>query len=162
MTKTAREIRVKTKDLSNENVSVQIGAMENKESPSTIYISMGFWTKPISNTLNAREVFKREMHECYRAMESNNIVEGSCFPDKKNNIFIINIPENFNYNEKRNYVNVELYLHTSNIGGKTRIPLSSKKNNPLYESALNIVEAFVSSELMTDKKGFEIRRTNKG
>jgi len=161
MSRTAREIKVKSSELSNDNVSVHIGAMENRESPSTIYISMGFWTRPMDMMTNAREKLQREIGDCYRKIESNNIRVNPHFPDKNNNIFIVNMPDNFNYNEKRNYINIELYLHTSNIRSKTKIPLNSKKNNTLYESALSVAEAFVSSELMMDKKGFEIRRTNR-
>lgn len=122
---------------------------------------MGFWTRPINDMSNAREKLQREIGDCYRSIESERISIDPNFPDKKNNIFIINMPDNFNYNEKRNYVNLELYLHTSNIGNKMKLPLAAKKNNALYEAALNVAEAFVSSELMMDKRGFEVRRTNR-
>lgn len=161
MSRTAREIKVKPSELSNDNVSVHIGAMENRESPSTIYISMGFWTRPIDEMVNAREKLHREIGDCYRTIEADRISDDPHFPDKNNNIFIINMPDNFNYNEKRNYVNIELYLHTSNIRSKNKIPLVAKKNNTLYESALRVAEAFISSELMMDKRGFEVRRTNR-
>lgn len=159
MIRTAREIKVKPFELSNENVSVQIGAMENRESPSTIYISMGFWTRPIGDITNARKRLEHAIGECYGAVEGKHIDANPAFPDRKNNIFIVNIPENFAYNEKRNYVNLELYLHTSNVKDREKVPLMVK--SPLYGSALKVAEAFVSSELMTDRKGFEVRRSNR-
>lgn len=161
MSRTAREIKVKPRELSNDNVSVQIGAMENRDAPNTIYISMGFWTRPINTMSNAREKLHRAIGDCYRDIDEKHIDVDPNFPDRKNNIFIINMPENFNYNEKRNYVNVELYLHTSNIYNKNKTALLAKNDNVLYRSALSIAEAFVSSELMMDREGFEVRRTNR-
>lgn len=161
MARTAREIKVKPFELSNENVAVQIGAMEDRESPSTIYISMGFWTRPIGVMPGARDRLQREIGECYRAIDTKCIDKDPVFPDRKNNIFIINMPDNFNYNEKRNYVNIELYLHTSNVKNRDKVPLLAKKDNALYGSALRVAEAFVSSDLMMDRKGFEVRRKNR-
>jgi len=142
-------------------VKVQIGAMENKESPKTIYISIGFWTKPIDKMNNARSILKKEILDCYKFIDDGQLKLNPAFPKKDDNIFIVNMPDNFNYNEKRNYINMELYLHTSNISRDGRMSLSPKKENGLYNAALNIAEAFVTSDLMMERKGFEIRRTNK-
>ena len=160
MSRTAREIKVKKSELSNNNVKVQIGAMEYRDSPSTIYISMGFWTKPMDKIQNARSVLHREIHNCHKFIDNGYLKDEPMFPKKGENIFIVNMPDNFNDNEKRNYVNIELYLHTANIKGK-KIPLAAKKENTLYNAALKIAEAFVSSDLMMERKGFEIRRTNR-
>lgn len=162
MARSARDIRVKQNELSNEKVAVQIGAMEKREAPNTIYISMGFWTKPIGDVLNARAALHKEIHDCYRSVDKEHLGSDPAFPDRQNNIFIVNMPDNFNYNEKRNYINIELYLHTMNIRKhNARIPLLAKKDNELYTSALRIAESFVSSDLMTERRGFEVRRTNK-
>jgi len=160
MARSARDIKVKKEELSNDRVAVQIGAMERRDSPNTIYISMGFWTKPISETPNARAVLHSEIIECYDRINDTCLSNDTMFPNKVNNIFIVNLPENFNYNEKRNYVNMELYLHTRNIRG-AGIPLVAKKENELYASALKVAEAFVSSDLMTEQRGFEVRRSNR-
>lgn len=161
MARSAKEIKVKRGELSNGNVKVQIGAMEDRNSPKTIYISMGFWTKPKEAMNNARAVLKKEIYDCYKFIDDEALRVNASFPKSDDNIFIVNMPDNFNYNEKRNYINMELYLHTSNIGGDHKVGLSPKKENSLYNAALNIAEAFVSSDLMMEKKGFEIRRTNK-
>ncbi len=161
MARSAREIKVKKNELSNGNVKVQIGATEYRESPKTIYISMGFWTKPMDKMQNARTVLQREIQDCYKFIDDNHLNIEPMFPEKKDNIFIVNMPDNFNYNEKRNYINVELYLHTSNIKGDNKVSLAQKRDNRLYNAALKVAEAFVSSDLMMEKKGFEIRRTNK-
>lgn len=161
MARSAREIKVKKSELSNNNVKVQIGAMECRSSPKTIYISMGFWTKPINKMQNARFVLQKEIHDCHRFIENDFLKIDPMFPRSSDNIFIVNMPDNFNYNEKRNYVNIELYLHTSNIRNGNKVSLVAKKDNILYKSALKIADAFLSSDLMMERKGFEIRRTNK-
>ena len=138
MARSAREIKVKRSELSNNNVKVQIGAMENKESPKTIYISIGFWTKPIDKMNNARSILKKEILDCYKFIDDGQLKLNPAFPKKDDNIFIVNMPDNFNYNEKRNYINMELYLHTSNISGDGRMSLSPKKENGLYNAALYI------------------------
>lgn len=161
MARSAREIKVKRGELSNSNVKVQIGAMENRDSPKTIYISMGFWTKPMESMHNARSVLRKEIYDCYRFIDGGPLNVNPVFPKKGDNIFIVNMPDNFNYNEKRNYINMELYLHTSNINGDSQLGLSPRKESNLYDAALGIAEAFVSSDLMMERKGFEIRRTNK-
>lgn len=161
MARSAREIKVKKNELSNSNVKVQIGAMEYRDSPNTIYISMGFWTKPMDKIQNARSVLHKEIHDCHKFIDDGFLKMDPMFPKKDDNIFIVNMPDNFNYNDKRNYVNIELYLHTSNIRSGNKMPLAPKKDNGLYSAALKIAEAFVSSDLMMERKGFEIRRTNK-
>lgn len=161
MARTAREIKVKDGELSNGRVVVHIGAVERRESPSTIYISMGFWTRPMKGTMDPRNRLHREILDCYKRIETDRLTSDPMFPDPSNNIFIVNMPENFNYNEKHNYVNVELYLHTSNIRRKDKVPLTVKGGGGLYERALKVAEAFVSSELLMERKGFEVRRTNK-
>ncbi len=160
MARYAREIKVKKSELSNDNVSVHIGAMEQKGGPSTIYVSMGFWTRPTEKMIGARAALMREIDACYRSVEEG-MEDEEAFPDKDNNIFIVNMPENFAYNEKRNYVNLELYLHTRNVGKVEKVPLIARKENMLYGAALRVAEGFLGSELMRDGRGFEVRRSNK-
>ena len=55
------------------------------------------------------------------------IESSECFTNEEKTIYIKNIPENINYNNKRNFISIELYLHTVNVGGKEKLPLSDKK-----------------------------------
>ena len=44
--RTAREIKVNDKLISNKNINIKIGTVENRESPETIYIFISFWLQP--------------------------------------------------------------------------------------------------------------------
>ena len=160
MARTSRVIKVKSGELSNNNLKAQVGTVEQRDAPQTIYVSMGFWTRPTKDSADPRGDLKREIDICYRDVVRRCLKESSVFTREDDNIFIVNMPNNFNYNDKRNYINIELYLHTSNIDGGTSIPLSTRKGNPLYKAALDVLETFVSSELMMEKRGFEVKKTN--
>ena len=78
------------------------------------------------------------------------------FPLESENIFIKNIPENLNYNGKRNYVSIELYLHTLNIKSEEKLPLSQKKNTELFDECMRLSDIISKSDVLSNSKVFTI------
>jgi hypothetical protein len=162
MSRTSREIKVRPDELRSNNVSVKIGAMDKKEAPPTIYLSFSFWTKPngpISNGKVQRTNLESEIRKCYEKVNKEVIRDNEMFSYAKRNIFIVNIPENFNYNEKKNYVSFELYLHTANVNKRDKFPLNSKKGNKLYEQAVTVANSFLSNSLFLNQSEYEVCKT---
>jgi hypothetical protein len=168
-TRAARELMVPNNELSNNKVKVKIGATEKRDAPSTIYVQVSFWTKPNDNHSN---LTNNELHSILEqnitlAFDDNVkhcLYNNLFFPRPKDNIFIKNIPDNLNYNKKRNYVCLELYLHTINIEKskfEDAYPLNSKKDKRLYNAALDIANKFISHDFFEGKLDFEIYQSSK-
>lgn len=163
--KTAREIKVDSKLLANKNINVKIGTVENREAPETIYIFMSFWLKPKTkyqseDSEGLKNLLNKELQKIYNnslkpLLEKNNI-----FPREKENIFIINIPDNFNYNQKKNFISIELYLHTCNIFKQTKLPISNKKNTELFDEAIKLTNIISSTDILKSKSMFDISKTS--
>lgn len=159
--RTAREIKIDTNKLSNSNVNIKIGTVENREAPETIYIFASFWLEPTKDyedkdQKTLKEILERELHKIYSHNLSKELSSNKYFPLEKENIFIKNIPENLNYNGKRNYVSVELYLHTINIDSEEKIPLSQKKNTELFDECLRLSDIISQSEIFSNSKIFKV------
>ena len=157
--RTAREIKIDTNKLSNKNLNIKIGTVENREAPETIYIFASFWLEPAEEYENTdqktlKEILERELHKIYSNGLSNELKSNKYFPLDKENIFIKNIPENLNYNGKRNYVSVELYLHTLNIQSEDKLPLSQKKNTELFDECMRLSDIISKSDIFSNSKIF--------
>lgn len=138
--RTAREINVKEELKKNKNITVKIGTVENRNFPDTVYIIINFWTKPKKQKFD-RNFFEKLLKNNIKLKKYLN--NNNYFPFDKENIFIYNIPENFNYNEKLNFISIEIYLHTINAKSGIKTPLNSKKNTELFFECVkisNIVE----------------------
>lgn len=168
-TRAARELTIPSLELVNENVKVKIGATEKRDAPSTIYIQISFWTQPKENLL---ELSNEELHEILDAnitqVFNENVKEylksNFYFTRPKDNIFIKNVPDNLNYNQKRNYISLDLYLHTLNLNKgplEEKYPLNSKKDKRLYEAALCIVNKFIEHKFFDGEMDFKIFKTSK-
>lgn len=166
-TKTAREIKVTKNQLTNKNISATVGTSANRDSPETIYISISFWTRPsekyeLYDGVQLREILKKEVKTVYRKAMVDLLNENVTFNKPKHNFFIDNIPDNFNYNNKRNYINFELYLHTRNIGSVDKIPLSQKKGErEIFDQALRVINFFGDSDILKGESGFQIFPSNR-
>lgn len=159
--RTAREIKIETNKLSNKNINIKVGTVENREAPETIYIFASFWLEPTKDYENKdqkslKELLERELHKIYSNNLSKELKSNKYFPLENENIFIKNIPENLNYNGKRNYVSVELYLHTSNIDSQNKLPLSQKKNTELFDECMRLSDIISQSEIFSNSKIFKI------
>ena len=161
--RTAREIKVADKLLTNKNINVKIGTVENREAPETIYIFISFWLQPKKEFKEKdqeylKNILEKELGQIYNIRLVNELNKNSFFPKEKENIYIKNIPDNLNYNTKRNFISVELYLHTSNLFEQDKLPLSSKKNTKLYDEAVRIGNIIGDAEIIKGNSLFEIQK----
>jgi len=148
--RTAREISVKDELLLNKDINIKIGTVENRNCPETVYVYVSFWVDCVGE--NTKEKNKKLYIELVSFLNKiydekfikNQLIDSSFFVSEKENIFICNVPENFNYNNKPSFVSIELYLHTSNIDTKI-YPLNAKKDTELFNECLK-----VSNEIGTE------------
>lgn len=161
--RTAREIKVSDKLLSNKNINTKIGTVENREAPETIYIFISFWLQPKKEFKSheqeyLKNILEKELGQIYTFKLKSELDNNSFFPREKENIFIKNIPDNLNYNTKRNFISIELYLHTCNLLSQDKIPLSIKKNTKLFDEAVRISNIIGDSEIIKGNSLFEIQK----
>lgn len=140
--RTAREINVNKDLLVNKNINIRIGTVENRNFPETVYIYVSFWAGSINCDKNNSKYFQQKLYNYLSAIYNKkfikNYLESSkFFISEKENIFLCNVPENFNYNNKSSFISVELYLHTNNIKFK-KYPLNAKKDTELFNECLKI------------------------
>lgn len=161
--RTAREIKVADKLLSNKNINVKVGAVENREAPETIYIFISFWLQPKCEFKNEEQeylknILDKELGQIYTKNLRPQLEKNIFFPREKENIFIKNIPDNLNYNTKRNFISIELYLHTCNLLSTNKLPLSIKKNTQIYDEAVRLGNIIGDSEIIMGNSLFEIQK----
>ena len=161
--RTAREIKVADKLLHNKNINVKIGTVENRDAPDTIYIFISFWLQPNKEFKSKdqeylKNILSKELCQIYSSRLKGELDNNPLFPKEKENIYIKNIPDNLNYNTKRNFISVELYLHTCNLFNSDKLPLSIKKNTKLYDEAVRISNIIGDSEIIQGNSIFEVQK----
>lgn len=161
--RTAREIKVADKLLHNKNINVKIGTVENRDAPDTIYIFINFWLQPNKEFKSKdqeylKNILSKELGKIYSSNLKNELEKNPFFPKEKENIYIKNIPDNLNYNTKRNFISVELYLHTSNLFNQDKMPLSVKKDTRLFDEAVRISNIIGDSDIIQGNSIFEIQK----
>jgi len=159
--RTAREIKVNEDLLNNKDITVKIGTVENRDAPETIYIFISFWAKPVEDLEKEsqdylKNILNVNLSNLYKKDLKSTLNNNEYFTSEKNNIYLKNIPENINYNNKRNFISLELYLHTSNINEERKIPLSNKKNTEIFDEAVKIANIIGDSKILSDKTQFNI------
>ena len=161
--RTAREILINKELLKNDNVTVRIGAAENRNFPETIYIYISFWIKPKLKFIKEekiKKVLKKDLKNIYEKNILPKLKNNTLFPIERENIYICNIPESFNYNDKSNFISLELYLHTANLTGKEKYSFSKKKPE-LLNAATDIANTIITTKVLKGKKNFNIYKTSK-
>lgn len=161
--RTAREIKVSEKLLNNKNINVRIGTVENRESPETIYISTSFWLEPKEEFKTKEQTFlkeslKKSLNSIFNNSLKIHLESHELFPKEKENIFIKNIPDNLNYNAKKNFISLELYLHTCNLFSGEKFPLNSKKDTKMFDEAVRLSNIIGDSDILNDKSIFYISK----
>lgn len=161
--RTAREIKVNDKLLTNKNINVKVGTVENRDAPETIYVFISFWLQPkkefkTSEQEYLKNILEKELGQIYIKNLRPELENNLFFPKEKENIFIKNIPDNLNYNTKRNFISIELYLHTCNLFAQEKLPLSIKKNTSLYEESVRLGNIIGNSEIIKGNSLFEIQK----
>ena len=159
--RTAREIKVSDNLLKNKNINVKIGTVENREAPETIYIFISFWAKPSKTLCNEpqeilKNILSSRLGDLYKGELKQYLKNNPYFTSEKDNIYIKNIPENINNNNKRNFISLELYLHTLNVDGNKNAPLSNKKNTEIFDEAINVANIIGNSSFLLDDEEFKI------
>ena len=161
--RTAREIKVNDKLLANKNINVKIGTVENREAPETIYIFISFWLEPkkehkLKDQEFLKDILDKELGQIYINKLKPELDNNLLFPKEKENIYIKNIPDNFNYNAKRNFISLELYLHTCNLLSKDKLPLTIKKDTRLFNEAVRLVNIIGDSDVVKNNSLFDIQK----
>lgn len=159
--RTAREIKVDDGLLTNKNINVKVGTVENRDAPETIYIFVSFWARPSVHLYKEsqdvlKDVLNSNLNSIYQKELKPFLKDNEFFTRERDNIYIKNIPENINYNKKRNFISLELYLHTLNVGGEKSFPLSNKKNTAIFDEAVRVANIIGDSPLLSDGDEFEI------
>lgn len=159
--RTAREIKVDESLINNKGINVKVGTVENRDAPETIYIFISFWSKPVEKMSNKpqdelRELINSELEGIYEDELKEYLKDNEYFTSERDNIYIMNVPDNINYNNKRNFISIELYLHTLNIHSNKKIPLSSKKNTEIFDESIKIANMIGDSPMLSKQKSFEV------
>lgn len=161
MRRSSKEIKIKEELLQNNNVSVEIGTPNQKEAPKTIYLSFNFWAKPknrFKDQIEAKKALESRLKELLETTSRENLNNNKWLSSSGDHIFIVNVPVNFNHNDKMNFINFELYLHTCNTNHQYRVPLSSKEENPFYSECLILANKILSNDLFGEKSDFLISK----
>ena len=163
--KSAKEYKIDKELIDNKNVSIRVGTVTRKTRPETIYITASFWIKvkpeyKHEESRFLRSFLNRELQKIYAENLKPYLEKHPLFPKEIDNLFIREIPENINYNDKRNFIRVELYVHTINPFTKKRYPLDYKKNTKLYTEAIKIGNMIGNSDILSDKSMFNIHKTS--
>lgn len=166
MSKSAREIKLTDGYIKSDNFSLKVGAVEQRDFPDTIYLFCSFWVepKPEYKTLaqvELKEELDRQLTSIYKK-DVRDLIKGSeIFPLFNENIFIVNIPDNLNYNEGRNFISMEFYLHTKNINDSDKLALNTKKDTRLFNKILEVANKIAESEIMTNNTHFNLYKSSK-
>ena len=70
--------------------------------------------------------------------------------------------KNINYNNKRNFISLELYLHTLNVSEENKIPLSNKKNTEIFDEAVRISNTIGDSSILSSGNEFNVFKKSIG
>lgn len=158
--RTAREITVKSEFLNNSKINAKIGTVENRDFPQTVYITISFWIKP-KNTFGDERIFlENKLKNILNDKLIKFLNKNDFYPLQENNIYIYNIPENFNYNGRFNFISLEVYLHTINVKSEKKFPLNSKKNTELFEECITVCN-FIGDSLNEVEEVFQISKSSK-
>ena len=169
MKRTAREIIVSENLIGNKNINVKIGTVENRNNPDTVYINVSFWVKPTDSSLNPiylKNKLKTDLKKIYsnNSKLKNLLLTNNFFPNEEENIFIVCLPENFNYNKlKSNYISIELYLHTLNVNPENKVPLNNKKETELFDDLIILANIIGNTTCFseTDDNIFQFNKKSK-
>ena len=161
----AREIKLESEQIDNKNVTIRVGASANKTSPDTIFIVASFWIRPKKKFLKKegkelKNILKKEIQSIYTEQLRPKLSNHTLFPFEKDNLFIKNIPENVNYNSKKNYISIELFLHTKNIISKDKLPLCDETDTTLLNECITIANDMCNSSILSGNSLFEIYKSS--
>ena len=127
--------------------------IKSKNINDSIYVNLGFWVFPKTDYDDVDGYFlKRNIGSSINKIFSfiKKETEKLDNIDTKSSIFISNLPDNFFYNGKRNFINIEIYFF---------VKQKDQKNSGLL---LKIVkDCFLNSGLIQEKEKFNIFKNSK-
>lgn len=167
-----REIKIDNSIIGNKNVTIRIGTTDNKNCPSTVYITVSFWVD-IKNRNKKNQfdnysdyiskVYLKEIKKLKSHTLKEILTDNKYFPYYFDNIFTFDFPENINYNEKKSFTTLELTLHTlncnKNIIDNNPYPLKNVKESKLYVELLKIAKVICKTDLLKSKLDFQIYKS---
>lgn len=166
MSKSAREIKLMDEYIQSDKFSIKVGAIEQRDAPDTVYIYCSFWVEPNDEHKNKsqeelKELLSLQLNSIYKTELKQSLRDNEMFPLFNENIFIVNIPDNLNYNEGRNFISMEIYLHTKNIKSSEKFPLNSKKDTRLFNELLSVSKNLAASDIMSNNTCFHFYKSSK-
>lgn len=171
-TRPGKKIRINSKLVKNKNVSLEIGTVDNKNCPKTIYLNVCFWVDIKDRTAqesdpdfdrNISREFSRSLKGIYKNDLFDMLSGNKLFPFYYENIFSYDFPENLNYNDKKSFVSIELHLHTANNlinskNPKDYFPLRNDMKNEFFSELVKIGDAIGNTPLLSGKENFVISK----
>lgn len=164
-----REITLDPTVTGNNNISLKVGTVDDKNQPSTIYICVSFWIG-ISENGSGDEFgriisseFKKELYSIYKKDLKNILQKSQYFPFQEDNIYICDYPENIAYNNKRCFTSIELNLHTVNClhNRERNYPFKNTGDTELFDETIKVAKKMASSKLLIGKTKFSIHKRKK-
>lgn len=169
-TRPGKKIKINGKLIDNQKISVDVGTVDNKNCPKTIYLNISFWVDIKDRTAkdfdsdfdrNISKEFSKSLKNIYRNDLFSFLKNSWLFPFYYENIFSFDFPENINYNEKKSFVSIELHLHTVNntINSKNITEYYSLRNdlkNEFFSELVQIANIIGNSDLLAERGNFLI------
>lgn len=168
-TRPGKKIKINPKLIDNKKISVDIGTIDNKNCPRTIYINISFWVD-IKNREDKRDdpdfdkkiskEFSKQLKSIYKNELFDFLETNELFPFYYENIYSFDFPENLNYNNKKSFVSMELHLHTVNNTRKKNecLPLKNDIRNGFFFELITIANIIGNSDLLLERENFLIFR----
>lgn len=171
-TRPGKKIRIGGKLIDNQKISVDVGTVDNKNCPKTIYLNISFWVDIKDRSgqefdsdfdRNISKEFSKSLKSIYRNDLFSFLNNSWLFPFYYENIFSFDFPENLNYNDKKSFVNIELHLHTVNnmINSKSMAEYYSLRNdskNEFFSELVQVANIIGNSDLLSERGNFLIYR----
>ena len=169
-----RKIKIDRLSFSNKNVNGEIGTLDDKTCPQSVFITVDFWIDVKDNNKTREDNISNYNKDIFKTLEKelNKIYNKNLIPILKNNkyfplcyenIYTYDVPTNLNCNYKKSFVSIELTLYTINcIDSKINLPLKSDNKEDLYSEIIKIYETMINSDLLLNKlEQFEVYYTKK-
>ena len=171
-TRPGKKIKINNRLIDNKKISVDIGTVDNKNCPKTVYLNISFWVD-IKNReeqendnnfdKNISKEFSKYLKHIYKKDLYDFLIDNKFFPFYYENIYSFDFPENFNYNNKKSFVSIEIHFHTmnNNINSKNTSDYYTLKNdlkNDFFYELITIANIIGNSDLLRENENFCISK----
>ena len=171
-TRPGKKIKINNRLIDNKKISVDIGTVDNKNCPKTIYLNISFWVdiknrEEKENDINFDKNISKEFSKCLKQIYKKDLydylIDNKYFPFYYENIYSFDFPENLNYNNKKSFVSIEIHFHTinNNINSKNFSDYYTLKNdlkNDFFYELITIANIIGNSDLLRENENFYISK----